>query len=881
MRFNRRKFLKFGAATGAALAASGKPLHAMELAAGGKSVNLKGRARKKVPFTCLTCNIEDGGIAYVENNRIVKLEGNPAHPGNRGKLCAKGNAGWLHVYDPERILYPLKRAGKRGSGKWKRISWDQALDEVAGKIRDHLKSGRPRNEICFKYGRDRTHGMVGRWMNALGSGSVMNHTNVCESSKKAGMETTWGPDIEVPDFRNTKYILNFGSNILEAAYFHNPYAQRIMDGMGSNNTKMVTFDVRLSNTAAKSQEWFPIFPGSDGVLALAISNVIMREGLMDYGFVQNWTNVSSSELANYLKQYTPEMAEKYSGMKASDIERIAIEFGSVRPATTYTYRGPSMHLYGAYNERCCMLPSIITGNIETKGGYCLPRGMGWGGVEPNPPKPKEHSVLKQPPNYPLADHHVSSHAAFQVMRGEAKVAIWMDYMDNPAYTYPSSHVWRKMYADESKIPYKVSFTKIMSETCMYSDIILPDSSFLERHDPESMPSDLLPWVGLRQPVIKPLGESQEFRKTIRQLAERIDPDGSLNVKKYFAYGSEENFMKELFKNVSGLKDVGGFDYLKKNGVWPDYGKLNTDDYEYYKNGKKVKPEYGLHMKEDPNGIMVYGKKRAGFGAKGTKDKRIQIKSDHWGREGFDSMPTFKAHPWHWKNGRKIVGGTTGKLILSTFKWNVHTQSRTANVKILAEIVHKNPAWINTKTAATRGIKDGDLIRITTGIGYMVTKANVTESIHPDVVSVAMACGHTAGGRFAQAGQAKKESFARNDDPDLKHIWWNDKGVHANDILPVITDPIGGGHGWYDPVATVTKAKSGDKYGTVVASYDKAMKFYEETLTYNVAGKNHKKMHANLKWNGRSNKYAKTDEVREAQAKKGMIVPDNSFTTRKV
>ncbi|MEE8483403.1 MAG: molybdopterin-dependent oxidoreductase [Nitrospinota bacterium] len=872
MRFNRRKFLKFGAVTGAAMAATGKPLHAMELAVGGRSVNKKGGDRKKVPFTCLTCNIEDGGIAYVENGKIVKLEGNPQHAGNRGKLCAKGNAGWQHVYDPERILHPLKRVGARGSGKWKRISWDEALDTVAAKYREHMKSGKDRNELVFKYGRNRTMGFVKRWQHALGSGAILNHTNICESSKKAGMEATWGPDIEVPDFRNTKYILNFGSNILEAAYFHNPYAQRIMDGLATNNAKMVTFDVRLSNTAAKSSEWHPVFPGSDGIIALAMSNVIMQEGLYDGLFINNWTNVSVKDLKNHLKQFTPAMAEKYSGVSAADIKRLAIEFASVHPATTYTYRGPCMHLYGSYNERSTMLLSIITGNIETKGGYCLPRGMGWDNVDPFPSKPKGHSVLSSPPNYPLAGHHVSSHAPFLVIKGQAKVAVWMDYVDNPAYAYPSAHVWRKMYLDESLIPFRVSVTTTMSETCETADIILPDSTFFERHDPENMPSDLLPWVGIRQPVVKSLGESMEFRKIIRLLSKKVDPDGSLGVKKYFAYGDEEAFMKKTFDNVSGLKEVGGWNYMKKHGVYPNYGKLNSNDYEYYKNGKKVKPEYGLHMKEDPKGVKVFGRKRKGFP---THDRKIQIESHEWAEHGFDGMPSFKLHPWHFKGGRKIVGGGTGKLVMTTFKWNVHCQSRTANLSQLVEIVHKNPAWINSKTAAARGIKDNDLIRITSGVGYMVTRANVTESIHPDVVAVSTAVGHWAGGRFAQAGKGRRDDFGAKEDPDVKHIWWNDKGVHPNDIMPICTDPIGAGEGWYDGVVTVEKAKSGDKYGTVEASVEKAIGFYEETLTYNVGGPNHKKMHAN-------NRHpAKPIKVRTAKVADDLIVPEDGFKTVKV
>ncbi|MBI5814859.1 MAG: molybdopterin-dependent oxidoreductase [Nitrospinae bacterium] len=840
MEFSRRRFLQFGAAAGAAMAATGKKAHAMELTPGGKSVTKKGVERKAVPYTCMTCNIEDGGIAYVEDGRIVKLEGNPKQPGNRGRLCAKGNAGWQHVYDPERILFPLKRAGKRGEGKWKRVSWDEALNEVAGKIRDHIKSGKERDEICFKWGRNRTHGFIDRWMNALGSSATMNHTSVCESSKKIGMQATWGPDIETPDFANTKYIINFGSNILEAAYFHNPYAQRIMDGVVGNKAKMVTFDVRLSNTAAKSDEWHPVFPGTDGVIALAMANVIMQEGLYDAEFINDWVNVSAGELKSYLAKYTPQMAEGYSGVKAADIARIAREFAMAKPATTYTYRGPCKHMYGSYNERSCMLLPIITGNVERKGGYCLPRGMGWDGVEPNPPKPKGHSLLHQPHDYPLAGHHVSHHVPFLIMEGKAKVSIWMDYYDNPAYSFPSSHVWRKIYQDEKMIPYFVTFSPVISETSQYADIILPDVSYLERHDPENMPSDLLPWIGIRQPVVKPLGESREFRDVILDLANRIDPDGSLEIKKYFSYGTTEDYMHKHFDNVKGLKEVGGYEYLKKNGVFPDYGKLDPADYRYYKDGKLVEPEYGLHMKEDPKGVEVKGKKRAGFG---TPSKKIEIKSDLYAKAGFNPMPVFKEHPWHWEKGKKKL--KSGQMILTTFKWNVHTQARTSNLPLLSEIVHKNPAWINSKTAAKLGIKNNDLVRITSGVGHMVTRANVTESIHPEVVAVSTAVGHKVGGRFATANKDAKAHQWAGDDAELKHMWWDDAGVHPNDIIPVSTDPIGGSQGWFDTVVTVEKAHKGDKYGDVVADLKKAVDFYKETLTYNVAGPNHKKVHPEL------------------------------------
>ncbi len=260
MAFTRRTFVKLGLTAGTALTLEeglGIIAKAMELKLGGegryvREDKIRGtRYDKVVPYTCLACNIEDGGLAYIKDGRIEKLEGNPNHPSTRGRLCPKGNAGLLHVYDPDRILYPLKRTGPRGSGRWKRISWDEATTEVAERIKEVLDKGDP-NEIMLKWGRNRTGGALVRFMHTLGSNTIINHTSICESSKKVGMEPTWGPDIETPDFAKTRYVLNFGSNILEAAYFHNPYSQRITEGWVESGTKWVTFDPRLSNTAARS-----------------------------------------------------------------------------------------------------------------------------------------------------------------------------------------------------------------------------------------------------------------------------------------------------------------------------------------------------------------------------------------------------------------------------------------------------------------------------------------------------------------------------------------------------------------------------------------------------------------------------------------------------
>ncbi|MCK2125933.1 molybdopterin-dependent oxidoreductase [Thauera aromatica] len=856
-KITRRTFLQASAGTTAAAALAPRMLHAMENELGGKDFSpVTAAERKAIPINCHVCNIQDGAIAYVENDRVVKLEGNPEHVSTRGRLCAKGNSGMWYSYDPDRILYPLKRVGARGEGKWKRITWEEALTEVAEKLDAALKEDP--NTIMLKWGRNRTGGTLERFMKTLGSATVLNHTSVCESSKKVGQEPTWGPDIETPDFANAKYVLNFGSNILEAAYFHNPLSQRIAEGRVDNHMRIVTFDVRLSNTAGFSDEWIPVFPATDGAVALAIGHVILREDLQDSAFIDTWTNVTVDELKAHYAQYTPEWASKISGVPVQTIERIAREFATTKPATLFTYRGPAKHLYGSYNEKACMMLPIMTGNVERRGGYCLPRGMGWPQPMPQPPGPKHDSVLAHPPEYPLAAHKVSHLVPFWIAEGRQKINVAFTYQDNPVYTNPGAQaVWGKLYRDEKLIPYFISMSSHMGEETALADIILPDCPYLERWEPESMPNSLWPWLGIRQPVHKSLGESRENRVLLRDIIWKLDPDGARGMKQFWDFKDGEDYMRHHFDNVPGLKEAGGLDFLKKHGVWPIYGTLDprtgkvTD-----KTGREIQAEYGLYKKElsaaDMEGAMVdahglitkngaaIGIQRNGRNYVGfpTPNRVINVRVDEWAMYGFNPMPTFKRIPWH-------ETMKDDEMILSTFKLNVHKQSRTAAVKWLAEIAHSNPAWMNPDTARKLGVKTGDLVRVESPVGYLVTKAYVTEGIHPKVISIATGFGHWEYGRLATLKLKDKPAFGGTEDPDLNNVWWDDKGVHPNAIIPAVADPIGGSQGWYDTVVKVTKAGPEDKYGDVHGDWDKHYAAYKETMRYAYTGDMHRKMHPEM------------------------------------
>ena len=861
----RRTFLKVSAGTAAAAAAAPQVLQAMENAVGGKDLSPVTLAeRQAIPITCHVCNIQDGAIAFVENGRIVKLEGNPEHVSTRGRLCAKGNSGMWYTYDPDRILYPLKRVGARGEGKWKRITWDEALTEIAQKIDAAIKEDP--NSVSIKYGRNRTGGTLDRFMRTLGSATVLNHTSVCESSKKIGMEPTWGPDIETPDFANAKYILNFGSNVMEAAYFHNPLSQRMAEGLAENKTKLVTFDVRLSNTAGRSDEWIPVLPATDGAVALAMGHVILREDLQDSEFINTWTNVTVEELKAHYKQFTPEWASRISGVPAETIERIAREFATTKPATLFTYRGPAKHLYGAYNEKACMMLPIMTGNVERRGGYCLPRGMGWPQPQPEPPKPTKASYLSSPPDYPLAGHKVSHLVPFWIAEGKQKINVHFTYQDNPVYTNPGADtVWGKLYRDEKLIPFFVSMSPFMGEETALADIVLPDCPYLERWEPESMPNSLWPWLGIRQPVIKPLGDSRENRIILRDIILKMDPDGKRGMKQYWNFKDGEDYMRQHFDNVPGLKEAGGVDFLKKHGVWPIYGKVDPRNGKVVdKTGREIQAEYGLHMKElsaidmagaavDAKGNITKAGKTIGLRRNGknyvgfpSKNKLINVRVDEWADYGFNPMPTFKQIPW-------LKDLKDDEMVLTTYKINVHKQSRTAAVKWLAEIMHSNPVWMNTETGKRLGVKTGDLVRIESKVGYMVTKAYVFEGIHPKVVAIPTAFGHWGYGRLAQLKQRQEKGGAWGGaaDPDIDHnVWWDDKGVHPNAIIPVVADPIGGSQGWYDTTVKVTKAGPNDKYGDVKADYDKHLAAFKETMRYAYTGDLHRTMHPEMaSWGG--------------------------------
>jgi anaerobic selenocysteine-containing dehydrogenase len=838
----RREVIKLGAAS-AAVFATGKIggssalAGTVDLAAGGKDFSPEtGAERKMIPSACWNCVTRDAMIGFVEDGRLVKLEGHPDSIRGKGKICAKGGAGVNQLYDPDRVLYPMKRAGKRGSGKWKRISWDEALTELASRLKKLRDEGHP-EKFMFHYGRMKGSSskiIKSVFLSTYGTKTIGNHTSICEGAKWTGQELTWGKHYDNWDFDNTKFVLNFGSGVLESHTNHIPTCQRLGSAMVDRGVKMYTFDVRLSHTAAKSTEWVPVKPGTDRAVVLAMCKVIMDAGLYDKDFFKfikatkdrkASTNQKVAALKKHLAKYTPEWAEKISGVPAAKIKSLALEFAKTKPACVISYRGAVAQHHGADTERAVQMLAAITGNIDNPGGRCRGVGAKWKYPKGPKKKPKGKALkithgFKGDIAYPT---HGANHQVLKMIKdGKAgRPEIYMWYCYTPVYSHGEIQENIDILKDESLIPFTVCVNAYYDESAALADMILPNPSYLEWWDWEDMVSPTqVPEYYIRQPFVKPLGESRDFKDVVCDLGNRMGMP--------LGFNSAEEFVKMSCEKTPGVKEAGGFEYMKKHGVWHD-PKAKPKYYGYkkevkadalkkdgvildestgtYWNWHKSKAKSEAEAKEKGyvktknayKGYMgqeIGGKVYAGFKPdKVNKSGYFEVYSELLEMKKFSALPSFTPVPSHEKMGPK-------DLILTSYKVPVHIHSRSANCKWLTEICHQNPAKINTKTAKKLGIKDGDRIKIKSQIGQITTIAEVTEAVVPGIVAISHHLGHWQYGRYASG---KKAPLAESNDPDLKLMWWKTHGVHPNWIMANKPDPISGQWAMLDNVVTVTKA----------------------------------------------------------------------------
>ena len=754
-----------------------------------------------VPTTCFNCESACGLLAYVDKNTgsVRKFEGNPWHPASRGRNCAKGPATINQINDPDRILYPLKRTGPRGSGQFERVSWDEALNDIAARIGKALKEDR-RNEVVYHVGRPGHEGYMDRVLKAWGVDGHNSHTNICSAGARTGYNLWQGYDRPSPDHANARVIFLISAH-LESGHFFNPHAQRIIEGMMAG-AKLVVLDPRLSNTASMADYWLPTYPGSEAAMLLAMARIILEEGLYNHSFMHDWVNWKEylhdlfpdkpqtfdqfiSTLLEVYAEYTPEYAEQETGVpkeKIIEVARLVGEAGTQFASHNWRSAG-SGNLGGWSVARCLHFLNVLTGSVGTKGGTSPNI---WNKFKPsffdNPPAGKFWNELHFPDEYPLAHFEMSFLLPHFLKEGRGTLDVYFTRVFNPVWTYPDGFMWMEMLQDEEKIGCHIALTPTWNETAYFADYVLPMGLASERHDLNSYATHAGTWIAFRQPVLREAarraGKTVEFSYETNpgevweedefwiELSWRMDPDGDLGVRKHFISPyrpgqkiTVEEYYQFIFEHTAGLPEAAAKEGKTALEYMRHYGAFEVEKFGFKKHetplkpeqldGSETNPETGLITRNNqPIGISIHGQAVVGWPTPSRKQEFYSPTMVEWRWPEY-ALPVYiksHVHPSALDKSRNEYP------LVPTFRLPTLIHSRSGNAKWLNEISNRNPIWMHPEDAMHLGVETGSLLRVNTDIGYFVDKVWVTQSMKPGVV----ACSHHIGRwRRPQDGQGNR------------------------------------------------------------------------------------------------------------------------------
>lgn len=778
-----------------------------------------------VPTICFNCESACGLLAYVDNEtyEIRRFEGNPAHPGSRGRNCAKGPATHNQTYDPERILYPLKRVGKRGEGKWKRVSWDEVLEDLGARMRESRK--KRRDGIVYHVGRPGEDHYANRTVQAWGVDGHNSHTNICSAAARAGYAMWSGGDRPSPDYANAEAILLVSAH-LESGHYFNPHAQRIMEGK-QRGAKLIVLDPRLSNTAARADCWLPTWPGTETGVLLAIANHLIQNDRYDRDFVRRWVNWEETlasipkwaedpavkALANeprtfetferFLKtlyrDFTFERAASEAQIPEDRLRQAAdIVARAGNKLSAHTWRAATMGNRGGWQvARALFFLNVLTGSVGTEGGTAL---YSWNKHVPEsyrkPPPFDAWNELHLPHEWPFAFYEMSFLLPHFLEEGRGDIDVYFTRVYNPMWINPDGFMWLDALRDEEKIRCHVALTPTWNESAWFADYVLPMGHAGERHDLMSQETHAGTWIGFRQPVRRVAmeragkrvertyeanpGQVWEEHELWVDLSWRMDPDGSLGVRQYFESAKDpgqpitmDEYFGWIFENsIPGLPDA-----AKKEGLTPlaymrKYGAFEVASGAIQPFEARITPpeahtvdELGRVIDRAGNalGVTVDGVPRKGFE---TPSKKLELFSPTLYDWGWKEQSYCVPWPLESHVGPKQIHREKGEmLLLPTFRLPTLIHTRSANAKWLYEISHKNPVWMHPEDAARIGVRTGELIRVETEIGYFVDKVWVTEGIKPGIVAMSH---HLGRWRLAEqdnigAGMSNLARLSENED----------------------------------------------------------------------------------------------------------------------
>ncbi len=790
-----------------------------------------------VPSICEQCPGGCGVLARVVDGKVVKIEGNPMHPINRGTLCMKGYAGLQFLYHPERIKGPMKRAGEKGEGKWQPITWDEAIQMVAGEL-NKLRKEKKSHTVAVLGGEYRgyRHLLWQRFTQAYGTPNYIRLLDPGMEEPSLAHRLMQGVTKPLGyDLFNVSLILSFGCDWLETwgspvhqfrAYGH------LREGAKGQKPKMFYIDSRYSISASKSDQWISINPGKEATLALGLAHVIIREGLYDKDFVrkhcfgfEDWQDESGKRRGGYksivLKDYEPLKVARVTGVPPKVIFGLARELAKTKPAIVLGEKQTSYGKGDLYTRMAIHSLNALTGNIGNSGALTIQGGVPIKEPKPFPVESTSRKALSKPRIDGAGEgaFFLTKDSPFNMPLNISRqepypLNLLFLYHANPVYHAPDGEAFAKALV---KVPMVVSFSSFMDESTRYADLILPDQHYLERWQDDTVTH--LSGFGLfslGRPAIKPVVSSRNAMEVLLDIARKLDG----GIASAFPWNKYEELLRE---SASGLLDAGrGYivstpheeafrKVLERQGYRiPEY-KTNDDFWEgLLAAGAWWDPSDSYRGARD---LLAGPHKTFDFYSRNLKKRfedearRISEMTGVTISEAQENL--IKIMKLKGKGDSLFIphqepedGGSSEKypFYLNTYKLHSLTNGAGANQPWLQEsmAIHLDEKWhnwaeINPQTAQQLGIHDGDLILLESPRGTIKLKAKLYEGALPQVVNVPLGEGHTDYGRWADDNAeypiALRKGYAVGH-INYKH-WIQERGPNPNQIVNETIDPFTG------------------------------------------------------------------------------------------
>ena len=643
--------------------------------------------RRTVYSMCGMCAVRCPMEVTVEDGRVVWLQGNPHDKAIGASLCAKGSAGLAFEFDDQRPQTPLIRIGPRGGGQWRRASWDEALDYVADKLHETTEVFGGRGIALSDRGGLFTD-LTRTFVQALGSPNYFNHDAACGGNVHNAAISIYGFSHAglIFDLKNTKHLVLYGRNLVESLMVKE--AKAFM-GAISNGMRCTYIDPRASVTACKATRYWQVRPNSDYALNLAIIHEVLKQEAYDGDFVARFVSGMDS-LREAVKDTTPEWQESHTGLPAEQIRVFVKEIAADAPHVIF-HPGwmTARHKQSFYVSRTALILNALMGNLEIPGGIVLgksPEYYGRKGLKrlaDRVPKVREPRVDGAGTDRPQWDPAIGMlHQLFAAMETAKPYGIgaYFAYRHDPLTGMPDPEAMKRAL---DKLKLIVSIDVRYSETGWFSDVILPESTYLERANILAQMNGPVPVFGMRDQAIAPRFDSRPAWWIFREILHRMGIKEALD-----------------FQTIEELWDY----QLEGTGV--TVTEMREKGFVSLANVPKLRSRDQLKFP--------------------TPTGKIEIESEVLKQAGLPSLPPYTAKEAPARDGDRFY------LLFARTATLAHGQS--LNNPILNEIAPQQVLWIHPDRASPLGIADGDEVEINGGGSYSgCIKAKVTPWIHPEAV----------------------------------------------------------------------------------------------------------------------------------------------------